>query len=90
MDNSGSISKHELLQMLNDTFTEVTQDLSATMKQIIQTHLDEVASKIIKVLDKDGSEVLEWPEFKQYMHTFTKEQQTIMNIIRKARESGNY
>lgn len=85
-DDSGSISKHELLQMLEDTFAELMKELKETIQAILKNELDAIAKKIIKQLDKDGSEVLEWNEFKQYMHTFTKEKQQILDIIRKAKE----
>ncbi len=86
-DGSGSISKHELLKMLTDTFAEFISELQESMKEILANHLDAVANKIIKELDKDGSEVLEWNEFKDYMRLFTKEQKEVMDIIRKAQAS---
>ena len=68
--------------MLQDSFSEFVLELKETMKEALNAHLDTVANKILKELDKDGSEVLEWSEFKQYMHTFTKEQKQVMDIIR--------
>ncbi len=73
--------------MLTDTFAEFTGELQASMKEILREHLDAVANKVVKALDKDGSEVLEWSEFKHYMHLFTKEQKEVMDIIRKAKAS---
>ena len=71
-----------------DTFSEVTKDLNASMKEVLNGHLEDAANKMIKALDKDGSEVLEWTEFKQFMHEFTKEQSGITDVIRKAKASN--
>lgn len=87
-DNSGSISKHELLNMLRDTFKESAKELKAGMREIFDKCLDDMANEILKALDEDGSEVLEWPEFKNYMIEFTKKQNEIMEIIRKAKASS--
>eukprot|EP00826_Nyctotherus_ovalis_P024299 TRINITY_DN1880_c0_g2_i2.p1 TRINITY_DN1880_c0_g2~~TRINITY_DN1880_c0_g2_i2.p1 ORF type:complete len:273 (+),score=77.71 TRINITY_DN1880_c0_g2_i2:784-1602(+) len=87
-DNSGSISKYELLNMLRDTFKESSKELEAGMKEIFDKCLNDMANEILKVLDKDGSEVLEWPEFKNYMIEFTKKQNEIVEVIRKAKASS--
>lgn len=78
------------MKMLNDSFAEFTADLNLTMQEILKSHISDVAMKIIKELDKDGSEVLEWGEFKEYMHVFTKEKTEIMQIIKKAQTASKY
>lgn len=73
--------------MLNDTFTQCLNDLEESMKTVFKTLVDDAANKIIKELDTDKSEVLEWPEFKQSMALITKQQKSLMQIIRKAKEA---
>jgi len=73
--------------MLHDTFEEASKELEATLKKVLNNVLDEMANKMIKSLDKDGSENLEWTEFKHYMKEFAKESNMIMDVIRKAKQS---
>ena len=73
--------------MLMDTFADAANELNKSVRGIFDKCLDEMANKMMKSMDVDGSEVLEWPEFKNYMMEFTKQQADIMDIIRTAKAS---
>ncbi len=87
-DNSGSISKEEVVHMLNDTLADCMSDLSEVMKVVCKNLLEDAAIGIIKELDADGSEVLEWNEFKQSMRAFAQQTGSLMQIIRKAKAAS--
>ena len=90
VDNSGSISKDELILMLNDTLSECMGDLTESMKDVLRNLLEDAAGTIIKELDADGSEVLEWNEFKQSMKAFAQKTGALLQIIRKAKENSQF
>lgn len=75
--------------MLNDTLSDCMADLEESLQSIMKTLLDEAASSIIKSLDADGSEVLEWNEFKQCMHNFSQKKENLMQLIKKAKGAKN-
>ena len=87
-DNSGAISKDELVLMLNDTLSDCMSGLNESMKIVLKNLLDDAASTIIQELDSDGSNVLEWTEFKQSMKAFAKKTNTLLQTIRMAKESS--
>ena len=74
--------------MLNDTFAQCMGDLPESMKIVFKGLLEEAAASIIKELDADGSQVLEWGEFKQYMHAFSQKQTALMQIIQRAKQAS--
>ena len=74
--------------MLNDTFADCLGDLPESMKIVFKGLLEEAAASIIKELDADGSQVLEWNEFKQYMQAFSQKKTNLMHIIQRAKDSS--
>ena len=88
IDKSGTISRNELSLLLKDTFDTFIKELDVTLPHVLENCLDEVALKMIKSLDKDGSATLGWNEFKEFMTEFTKQQSFIMDLIKRAKASS--
>ncbi len=73
--------------MLNDTLADCMGELSESMRLVLKKLLEEAAATIIKELDADGSEVLEWSEFKQSMQAFAQKTSTLLKTIRMAKQT---
>jgi len=73
--------------MLNDTLADCMGELSESMRSVLRNLLEDAASTIIKELDADGSQVLEWSEFKQSMSAFAQKTSILLQTIRMAKQT---
>lgn len=82
-DGSGYISIDELEKMIVDSFSELLNRTHESNRKLAEVIIKDLSKIIMSKMDSDGSNNLDWTEFKNYLHVASCEEEKISEFLEK-------
>lgn len=83
VDGSGNISIDELENMIVDSFSEILSKTGVSNKKFAESVVRDLAKIIMKKMDDDNSNNLDWTEFKNYLQVASIEEVKVSDFLGK-------